>query len=337
MPRPPEPTPPPRLGDPSPRAPSGPSTPDDPASAVLGHTLAAPCLGGPFTLAAPRLGGPFRPVLWDTSDLDTAARASASMRSELDALDNAISGFLAAAVQRFGTAALDVIDLPSLDDPAEPAPLELAGALLYLRETEAAGMPSFIEAVGAAVAEGRLEPTADQGLRELLLFNRDAHPASAERAAAFERVFADGFDAEFDRFARLLADASTLTPEAFEARSSVAAQQLAETLAPRISEYIPFFTREAAARLRQAMRLAETPTVHSLFGPGSVWAHIGTHGAALLGHPVELRRKDRAVAGRELLRTVARLRRPGTLRHLEPVMSAAQRWLLCTPSEAPAS
>src|SRR5690606_1022286 len=128
-------------------------------------------------------------------------------------------------------------DLPPLDaDPAEPATLELAAAMLWLREIEAAGMPAFVEAVADAVAGGRLAPTDQQGLAELLRFHRREHHFHApERAELYARVFPADFDAALRRFAELLVERTGPTSEAYQARARIAAEQLAQDLAPRVS------------------------------------------------------------------------------------------------------
>jgi hypothetical protein len=256
----------------------------------------------------------------------------------LDRVDAAIAQYLAAALERFGAAALDVIDLPALDGPSgDPAAVELAAAVLWLREVEAAGMPGFIEATAAAVMSGRLAPSADQGVRELIKLHRrgDQTFAPPERQALYDRVFTPDVDALLDRLADALVAAPDAPRATTQARVRGISDELAQTLADRVAGFVPMFAREAAARLREALALAATPAVRSLFGPGDVWQLVARHGPALLGRRLATtRHRARADAGQALLRAAARLLRGAALGPDDPAVAAAQRWRLAGPPEA---
>ena len=350
-------SPPPRLGAPTREAPRPSTTPrlggpfhahvDEPAPRPHAPRLGAPSPAPPRPSTTPRLGGPFHahlpaprlggPDLLEGACPERPVAQDMSRAHPLDRVDAAIAQYLAAALQRFGAAALDVIDLPALDGPSgDPAAVELAAAVLWLREVEAAGMPGFIEATAAAVMSGRLSPGEDSGVRELIKLHRrhDQTFAPPERQALYDRVFTPDVDALIDRLADTLVAAPDAPPLTTQARVRVVADELAQALADRVAGFVPMFAREAAGRLREALRLAATPAVRSLFGPGDVWQLVARHGPALLGRPLATaRHRARADAGQALLRAAARVLRGAALGSDDPAVAAAQRWRLAGPPE----
>ena len=77
--------------------------------------------------------------------------------ADVDRCERLLADHLAAAVQRFGAAALGVVDLPPLDEPDRPsaAQLRAAATLLWARHVDEAGLLDFTDALAGHKAEAQ--------------------------------------------------------------------------------------------------------------------------------------------------------------------------------------
>src|ERR1044071_95336 len=95
---------------------------------------------------------------------------------------------LAAAIQVFGSAALGVIDLPSLTTAGQIAPPQLraAATLLWCMCVEQAGLPGFVDARADALWDGRMQLPIGDAATRLMEYRRerDHHRFSADERRA---------------------------------------------------------------------------------------------------------------------------------------------------------
>src|SRR5438128_1371966 len=83
---------------------------------------------------------------------------------------------LAAAVQRFGGAALGVVDLPPLTDgPLDPAQLRVGAALYWCMAVEQAGLLAAVEKLAADFRTGGVDLAQGATAERLLAFARAGH------------------------------------------------------------------------------------------------------------------------------------------------------------------
>src|SRR5262245_8343054 len=104
---------------------------------------------------------------------------------QLERCDRLLGDHLAAALQAFGSAALGVIDLPSLEVPGRIArpQLRAAATLYWCSQVEGAGLPSFVDALAEAVWTGRTAVMVGAAADRLVRYHRDRD----ERFSADER------------------------------------------------------------------------------------------------------------------------------------------------------
>jgi hypothetical protein len=232
-----------------------------------------------------------------------------------------LADHLAAAVQRFGAAALGVIDLPPLDEVgrANAEQLRAAGTLLWARHVERAGLLDFVDALARGVVEGRLQLPVTGPLADTLgnyWLGRGDRFEPDERRALYERLFGDPGESErpVERLLEGLCEAIRaidLAPHAGEAhrarvRASTTARALAAALSERAVGITGFAAREIVAHVRQALQLLGSPELGRVLGSTGPWQTIRLWSPQLLGRRIEpARALEQARAGLLLIEWLA--------------------------------
>jgi hypothetical protein len=271
------------------------------------------------------------------------------MDIELERCEESLAAHLGAVVRRFGAVALGVVSLPPLSSgtSVDPAQLRLCAAMLWAREVEDAGLPSFVESLAEGVVKGTLLLPLTTGADLLAEYYRGRQErfGESERRALYQRLFGNETDEEagafFPMFRALIAvlaqigDAGLLDSVGRErARAAVVAREIAVGLAQRSGGIMAFAAREIAGHVRAALALLQSPDIALPFGVGGPWAIIRVHALEVLGRAVD---PDphlmRARAGFQLLAWVAEV---GTidapsgnatvLGPGDPAVQAAQSW-----------
>jgi len=270
--------------------------------------------------------------------------AFGDLRAALDANDRLLARHLGAAVQRLGAAALDVIDLPPLTTASIDAEqIRVAAVLLWAREVEAAGLPSFVEAMAEGLVHGRLMLPVTSGGDRLMRYYRARSDrfGREERAALYARLFGDPggqhpFPLLFERLAGILddigraGDRQSLSP--MRARLRIVGLELAELLSasPGIAA---FAARDIVAHIREAAGILHDADVAQALGGGALWTMIRANSVAITGRNIDpAPHLTRAGAGQQILTWLAEAAAPGAaepaVERGDPVVEAAQAWLL---------
>jgi hypothetical protein len=212
-----------------------------------------------------------------------------------------LQDFLCAAAERYGAAALDTIDLPPLVGPGGelvPAQLRAVGALLWAREVEAAGLPSFVDALADGVLEGKVLLPIAAGADRLMLYRRTRTRrfSAGERQAIYARLFGEPGDAAhpftagfgallgaLDQLARAGRQESPLAPAA---RAYAAARELGTWLCARAGGIAAFAARAIADQIRESLAVLRHPELVQALGGGGPWQLLRIHAPQVLGHPV---------------------------------------------------
>jgi len=271
------------------------------------------------------------------------------LRAALDANDHLLARHLAAAVQRLGAAALDVIDLPPLTTgTVDVEQIRVAAVLLWTREVEAAGLPSFVEAMAEGLVHGRLTLPVTTGGDRLMRYYRARSDRFGrdERGALYARLFGGPDDRQhqfpvlFDQLLAILDDIGragseqSLSP--MRARLGIVGRQLAELLSssPGITA---FAARDIVAHIREAAAILHDPDVAQALGDGGLWTMIRANGSVITGRAIDpAPHLTRASAGQQILTWLADTAgasgvRGPTVERGDPVVEAAQAWLV-TPA-----
>lgn len=259
----------------------------------------------PVALAArDRSGGPDAAA--DTGSF-TSARAGARrvpFAHQLDRCSDLLARHLAAAVQRFGSPALGVIDLPSLaSGPGELAPdqIRAASVLYWASQVDDAGIPGFAEALAAGTALGRLLVPLTTGADRLMQYWRARHErfSAAERAALYQRLFGTPGDATHP-FPSLMAalcgalgdigrarEQDALAP--LRARAAEQARELATLLTEEAVGITAFAGRDIIANIREAMAVLRDRDIAVSMGAlgGGVWHMIRMHAPQVMGRAID--------------------------------------------------
>jgi len=267
--------------------------------------------------------------------------------ADLDACDRLLAHHLGAAVQRFGAAALDVIDLPPLISPADsqvdPEQIRVAAVLLWAREVEEAGLPSFVEALAEGLVRGRLILPLTTGADRLMRYYRakDERFGRDERRAVYARAFgepgdrAHSFPSLFEQMVKILASigragkTESLLP--WQARLRIVGRQLGEQLSASAG-IAAFAARDIVAHIRQAVEILHDADVAQALGSAGIWTMIRVNGGAIAGREFNpMPYLVRARAGQQILSWLAdavpSLESPDTLvDRVHPVVEAAQTW-----------
>ena len=262
---------------------------------------------------------------------------------QLDRCQHLLADHLAAAVQVFGSAALGVIDLPSLAAPGRVAPAQLraAGTLYWCMCVDDAGLPGFVDALSDAVFDGRLQLAIGDAATRLVTYRRerlDHRFVKDERHAIYDRLFGDAteFPGQWHALIDGLCDLGGMPRDVGTgptlARVAVNAQTLAQGLSERAVGIVAFAGREIVTHVRAAIEVLQDPDLSRALGGGGMWQIIRLHGPALLGHSVDPAPSiRRAQAGMTILEWVAA--RSAAIEggvlvvgRGDPVVRAAQTW-----------
>jgi hypothetical protein len=249
---------------------------------------------------------------------------------------------LAAAVQTFGSAALGVIDLPSLAAPGQIAPAQLraAATLFWTMNVEGAGMPAFVDALAEAIWTGRMTLPIGGSASRLMEYRRgrDDRFTVDERRALYEQLFgpATGFPAQWVRLIDALVAFGTAPLDVgrsgMTARINEAALELAQGLSERAVGVIGFAGRTIVDHVRAALALLRDPEIANALGGGGVWQIIRRHAPFLMGRAVDpTPHLDRAEAGLTIIEWLAARAAvleggQGGVLPNDPALRAAERW-----------
>jgi len=215
---------------------------------------------------------------------------------QLDRCQHLLADHLAAAIQVFGSAALGVIDLPSLVAPGRVAPAQVraASTLYWCMCVEEAGLPGFVDALADALWTGQLPLVIGEGGTRLAEYRRrrDDHRFTAdERHAIYDRLFGEAFATPWHALIDGLCELATMPRDVgtggVAARVGVAAQDLAQGLSDRAVGIVGFAGREIVEHIRAAMDLLHDPDLARALGGGGIWQIIRQHSASVLGHPID--------------------------------------------------
>jgi hypothetical protein len=257
-------------------------------------------------------------------------------RLDLDGADHLLAQHLSAALARFGSAALGVIDLPPIEQATpSKAELQAAAAVAWAREVEDTGLLEVVDALAAGIATGQMPLELDDAaVRRLVEHHRHREErfGADERRALYDRVLG-GLDAELAALVAALCEigraGATQSTRAFEARAGVAAAQLASELTERSTGITAYAARDITGQIRDALDLLATPALARALGGGGVWAIVARYREA----PVDV---GRVAARAAALRTIiawladhsAELTGAGrlTIGRDDPVVAAALTW-----------
>lgn len=262
---------------------------------------------------------------------------------QIDRCQHLLADHLAAAIQVFGSAALGVIDLPSLTAPGRVAPPQLraAATLYWCMCVEDGGLLAFVDALADAVWDGRMQLAIGDGGTHLVQYRRerDEHRFTKdERRAIYDRLFGEAteFPAQWRTLIDGLCELGSMPLDVgagpVTARIGVTAHALAQSLSDHAIGIVGFAGREIVAHVRAALDLLHDPEISRALGGGGVWQILRLHAQALLGHPVDPTRDiDRAQAGLAILEWIAARSsalEAGSLvvRRGDPVVRAANTW-----------
>jgi hypothetical protein len=233
---------------------------------------------------------------------------------DIDVCERLLALHLNEAVQRFGAAALGVIDLPPLaDERIESGQLRAVAALFWAREVDAAGLLEFTAALAERILQGRLPLTITTSSERLMLYHRRQRErfGPEERAALYGRVFGDeaGGDSMplFEQMVQaLLAIGSGDHSARATAVLAVAARNLAERLSQRSAGITAFAAREILEDIKEAMALLRDREISASLGGGGLWNLLRRTSPMVLGRQVDpAPHLARARAGAQLLSWLA--------------------------------
>jgi hypothetical protein len=235
--------------------------------------------------------------------------------------DDLLADHLAAAVQRFGAAALGVIDLPPLDEPGRvsPAQLRAAATLLWARHVDRSGLLDLADALARGVVEGTLHLPLEREAADPLVTwwrGREERFDRNEREAMYERLFGGASEPGHPVAALLAAlcrglielggDEREGEARHDRARVSGLARELAAELSGRAVGITGFAARDIVTQVRQALALLAAPDVAHALGGLTPWRAIRMWSHLLLGRTVDPTRPvERARAGLELVSWLA--------------------------------
>ncbi len=257
---------------------------------------------------------------------------------DLDGADLLLSQHLSAALVRFGSAALGIIDLPPITQAApSKAELQAAAVLAWAREVEATGLLEVVDAVASGVTTGRLPLEIEPGdARRFIEHHRGRSERFGhdERLALYERLMAD-VDTDLATLVAALCDlgraSTTQSTLQFETRAAIAGASLASTLSGRATGIAAFAARDITAQIREALDLLGTPSIALALGGGGVWAIVQRYASLAGEHPAIGRAAARAGAIRTLIGWLAENAASLTggrvaIGRTDPVVAAALTW-----------
>jgi hypothetical protein len=246
----------------------------------------------------------------------------------------------AAALARFGAAALEAIDLPSVAAPSEmqPAQIRAAGALLWARELEEAGLPGFVDALADGVLEGKLLLPITTAADRLMLYRRARTErfAPGERKAIYERAFGAEFEASWSRLLSALdAIAHAGRNESLRApiaRLMAAGRDVGIYLSQHTGGIIAYAASSIANQVREAIAVLKGPDLVQALGGGSVWRMVRLHAPEVMGRAVSPEpHLDRAAAALRITHWLAdaagAIEAGATTLPTPDALEAAELWL----------
>jgi hypothetical protein len=260
-----------------------------------------------MTAAYPVGGGRARALGWEPTEL------------EVERCERLLGDHLLAALQRFGGAALGVIDLPPIaaNGSLVPAQIRAAATLFWAMNVEAAGIPGFVDALAQGLVEGRLLLPLTGGADKLMAYWRERTErfSAEERIALYRRLFGgpgqlgDAFLPKLDELARLIAEVRRSERgerRALTARANVVARDLAALLSDRSVGITGFAAREIIAHVRAALALLRDPDIAVTLGGVGIWQAIRAHSGSIMGRAIDpTPHVDRARAGLAILEWLA--------------------------------
>ena len=244
-------------------------------------------------------------------------RAAAGRRPwlDVDGSEALLAEHLSAAIHRFGSAVLGLVDLPPIET-ARPsrADLGVAGVLLWARHVEETGLLDFVAALATGVSSGMLPlPLTGPVVRRLIEWRRGrAERFSAEeRAALYERVFHGGVEGMLHSFVVLLTEIGRAgrhqSIRHLQVRAAQTGLELASSLSASATGIAAFAARDIVGQVRDALAILTDPELALALGSGPPWTLIARHAPRLLDRPVDpARAVQRALAGRTLIEWLAR-------------------------------
>lgn len=264
--------------------------------------------------------------------------AASRGRVDVDGADHLLAQHLSAALVRFGSAALDVIDLPPIAQAAPGrAELQAAAVLAWAREVEATGLLEVVDAIAEGVTSGALPIELDPAAARRLIEHhrgRDERFGRAERIALYARLMAD-VDADLATLVGALCDLGRAPSNAstvpYEMRAALAGAALAGTLSARATGIAAYAARDITEQIREALDLLATPSLAQALGGGGVWAIVQRYAELAGAHPAIGRASARAAAIRTIIGWLAdhagglgsgRI----AIARTDPVVAAALAW-----------
>jgi|GEM_PF-4441023 len=232
---------------------------------------------------------------------------------DVDGSERLLTLHLSAAVRRFGTAVLGLVDLPALEQ-ARPSSAELgvAAVLMWARHVDEAGLLELVDALAEGVVRGTLPlPIQGPAVHKLLQWRRRPDRFVApERRALYERVIGE-LDARIADLVEVLVDIGHSgrrdSIRHLQVRVGVIGRELAGELTARATGIAAFAARDIVQQVRDALAVLTDPDVVQALGGGSPWTLVARHAPSLLRRPVSTRHAvARAMAGRELIEWLAR-------------------------------
>lgn len=232
---------------------------------------------------------------------------------DVDGSERLLALHLSAAVRRFGTAVLGLVDLPAIEQ-ARPSRAELgvAAVLLWARHVDEAGLLDVVDALAEGVVRGTLPlPVQGPAVRKLVQWRRRPDRfVVEERHALYERVIGE-LDARIaDLVEVLVAIGRSGRSDSIghlQVRAGVIGHELAAELTARATGIAAFAARDIVQQVRDALAVLTDTDVAQALGGGSPWTLVARHAPRLVHRPVNTARAvARAMAGRELVEWLAR-------------------------------
>jgi hypothetical protein len=234
----------------------------------------------------------------------------------VDASEALLAEHLSAAVRRFGTTALGLVDLPPIET-ARPTRAELgvAAVLLWAYHVDEAGLLEVVDALADAVATGRIDlPLTGPVARRLIEHRRrrrNERFTIEERRALYERVVGGDLAPMIDRLVQTLAEIGqagrTQSLRHLQVRAGVAAAELAASMSARATGIAGFAARDIVAQIRDALAILADPELANALGGGGPWTLVARWAPSLIARRVAVEREvQRALAGRTLVEWLAR-------------------------------
>ncbi len=231
---------------------------------------------------------------------------------DVDGSERLLAEHLSAAVRRFGTAVLGLVDLPAIEQ-ARPnrAELAVAAVLMWARHVDDAGLLEVVDALAEGMVRGTLPlPIQGQVVQKLVQWRRRPDRfVVEERHALYEHVFGE-LDARIADLVEVMVDIGHAghhdSIRHLQVRAGVIGRELAAELTARATGIAAFAARDIVQQVRDALAVLTDPDVEQALGGGSPWTLVARHAPRLLRRSVNTARAvARAMAGRELIEWLA--------------------------------